>query len=67
MNRHERIRQQLDWLVTEGVITDWSAQGQMPGKRWHIIPCGYSERALTTSGIEDFILGACAALYRHNQ
>lgn len=63
MNRHERIRTALTHLASLGVVNpDYYSHGGMPGKRWVFTPTGFSERALTTSGIEDFILGATAAL-----
>ena len=62
-NRHERIRASLTYLATLGVIgTGWYSQGQMPGKRWHVEPMGYSQRAMTTNEIEWFIMGAYAVI-----
>lgn len=62
MSRHDRIRQKLIKFEKLGIIVDSCVQSMMPGKRWHIIPYGYSERAYTTSQIEDFILGVETAL-----
>jgi len=62
MSRHDRIRQKLIKFEKLGIIVDSYVQSMMPGKRWHIIPYGYSERAYTTSQIEDFILGVETAL-----
>lgn len=60
--RHQRIRNKLALFHKLGIITDGYVQSMMPGKRWHIIPFGFSERAYTTSQIEDFILGVETAL-----
>ena len=63
--RHERIHCELSQLAQSGVIgPEWYSQGHMPGVRWLVVPSGHTERALTTSGIEDFILGAKAAQFR---
>lgn len=62
--RKNRIRAQMTRLEELGVIEPGQSyiQGGMPGLRWTFVPCGYSARSLTTSGVEDFILGAQAAL-----
>lgn len=58
--RHNCIRRQLAWLEQRGVIKDvWGHS--MSGKKWCFTPNGYSERSLTTSQVEDFIMGAMAA------
>ena len=64
MNRKDRIRAQMTYLERHGVIEPGQSytQGGMPGLRWTFVPCGFSARSLTTSGVEDFILGANAAL-----
>lgn len=33
-------------------------QGGMPGLRWTFVPAGFTERSLSTSQMEDFLLGA---------
>ena len=64
MSRKDRIRAQMAHLEQLGIIESGQSytQGQMPGLRWTFVPCGFSARSLTTSGVEDFILGANAAL-----
>lgn len=64
MTRHDRIYNQMARLEALGVIVPGQSytQGQMPGLRWTFTPCGFTERSLTTSQVEDFILGANAAL-----
>jgi hypothetical protein len=64
LSRKGRIRAQMNHLEQLGVIVPGQSytQGQMPGLRWTFTPCGFTERSLTTSQIEDFILGANAAL-----
>ena len=64
MSRKDRIRAQMAHLEQLGIIESGQSytQGQMPGLRWTFVPCGFSARSLTTSGVEDFILGAHAAL-----
>lgn len=63
MTRHQRIIRDMTQLARLGVIEpDMYTQGDMPGVRWNFVPTGFSERSLTTSQVEDFILGAMAAL-----
>ena len=60
--RKERIYSRLLFFVEQKIIRDeLVVHGQMPGIRWVIGPNGYSERAMTTSEIECFILGVEAA------
>lgn len=62
MNRHERIRRQLDNCVEHGVLRGYYAQGNMPGKRWHVEGVGtFSSRAFSTNEVEAFLLGVAAA------
>ena len=62
MNRHEKIRVKLDLFRKLGIVIDWNAGGNRPGKVWFVIACGYSERAMTTNEVEWFIKGVEAAL-----
>jgi hypothetical protein len=63
MKRYDIIYQQLEKLTELGVVQDYlMVQSNMPGKRWHIIPKGFAERAYSTSEIEIFILGTHAAI-----
>jgi len=61
MSRPERIRAALRELEAAGVVRDvWAHNAN--GRKWVFTPAGHSERSLTTSQVEDFILGARAAL-----
>jgi hypothetical protein len=64
MTRIERIRVHIQHLTELGVIVPGQSyrQSNMPGLRWTFTPCGFTERCLTTSEMETFILGANAAL-----
>ncbi len=64
MTRKDRIRNQMKHLEQHGIIqTAYTyAPGDRYGTRWVFTPCGYTERSLSTSQIEDFILGAYAAM-----
>lgn len=63
MTRQQRIHAALDNLEAWGVIApghySWSGGDR---RKWVFTPAGHSERSLTTSQVEDFILGADAAL-----
>jgi hypothetical protein len=59
--RIDLIAQRLDELEARGVIGDWYT-GTPNGRKWVFSPCGFAERSLTTAQVEDFILGAQAAL-----
>lgn len=65
-SRKRRIRNQMTQLEQLGIIEEGQSytQGGMPGLRWNFVPCGFTERSLTTSQVEDFILGAQAVLNR---
>ena len=63
MTRADRIHAALVELAQHGVINpDYYSSSPGGARRWVFTPTGFSERALTTSQIEDFILGARAAL-----
>ncbi len=57
--RKDRIRMALDALITEGVITDYSIQSNMPGLRWVLygLPFYGTGRAYSTAGMEAFLDG----------
>lgn len=64
MTRHERIRQRLARFTELGVIRP-DSYTYRPGDgrvRWNVVPAGFTERSFLTSEVEDFILGADAAL-----
>jgi hypothetical protein len=58
--RHALICHQLRELERESVIRDWYSYHPGTGTRWILTPYGYGERSLTTSQVEDFIMGAWA-------
>lgn len=68
MTRRDNIRASLTDLESRGVIRPGSyAYGTGNGLKWVFEPCGHAERSLTTSQVEDFILGARAAIYAADQ
>lgn len=62
MTRHEIIRRRMAELEARGVIRDAYTYRPGTGLKWVFTPRGFAERSLTTSQVEDFILGAFAAL-----
>ena len=68
MTRHASIRLRMKRMEELGVIVPGQSytQGGMPGLRWTFVPAGHTERSLSTSQMEDFLLGAEAARFgRH--
>lgn len=57
VSRKQRIHDKLAMFEQLGIIRDVTVHGSMPGLRWVFTPAGHSERALSTSEVEDFILG----------
>ncbi len=63
MSRLERIRQRLQRLERDGVVT-FHYCSHANGRRWVLTPAGHAERVLSTSELEWFLLGAESALSR---
>lgn len=61
--RHSIITDRMRSLEACNIIQDWYAYSPGNGTtKWVFTPRGYGERSLSTSQVEDFILGAMAAI-----